>query len=428
MKILKTKNNGAFARTGLVLALAAIGITSATAQEAVDTDKLFKEGVFLREQGKVFSSIEALETVISSNPTLHRARLELAVAYYRSLNYDKAKAEGQRVLDDPKTPENVRLAVLAFMAQIERDRVALVANRHTWEPSVSAGVLYDTNVNVGPSSGLLPGGLILTPGSLPREDWAGVVQAGITHTYNSPNVVRLGESAARFIWQSHAGVYHKGYFKEDNYNLTVATLSTGPGLIAPERWRANLNLQVDDLYLGGDHLAVYTSLTPSITWTLNNGELTWDAIFLKKDFVRGQDTGRDADYWATGVSYGHLFNQGKVALQGGVHTFGETANASRFSNDGWEIFLGANVVAWQNGNIYGRYNHKEAAYNGVEFTGQTRNDTEDRYELGFGHDFKEGALNKWRLSGSWQRTENRSNVSLYTFRREVTGVNLSRSF
>ncbi|MBU3989726.1 MAG: hypothetical protein KJ702_10495, partial [Gammaproteobacteria bacterium] len=58
----------------------------------------------------------------------------------------------------------------------------------------------------------------------------------------------------------------------------------------------------------------------------------------------------------------------------------------------------------------------------------TRDETEDRYEIGFGHNLKEGALANWKLSGSWQQTRARSNVSIYTYDREVVSVNLGRSF
>lgn len=416
---------------GTLLATAA---ASALAQEAVDAEKLFKEGVYQREQGNLFTSIEALETVLSAQPALNRARLELAVSYYRTLNFEAARKQSQVVLNDPKTPENVRLAVRAFLAQIEKDEQAALAQRHRWEPSVSLGLMHDSNVNVGPSSDVLPGGFVLTPGSLPRSDTAAVLQAGITHQYNSPTVLRVGESAARFLWQSRANLYHRAYFSERDFNLTALTLATGPGFQAPNKWRANVNFQIDDLYLGSDNLALYTSVAPSVTWQLKNAELTWDAVYLDKNFKRELDTGRDSAYQATGVSYGHLFQQGKVAVQGGVRVFDEKVKSSdplhqRYGNDGWEAFLGANFVAWQNGSVYGRINHKEAKYDGVEpLFAVSRDEKEERYEIGFAHNFKEGGLANWKLGGSVQRTENRSNVSIYTYDRDVASVNLSRSF
>ena len=115
----------------LPVLVALCGVTPATAQEELDNNKLFKEGIFLREQGQTFSAIEALETVLSNNPALNRARLELAVAYFRTMNYEQAKQQAQKVIDDPKTPDNVRLAVEAFLAEIKRDQVALLASRNT---------------------------------------------------------------------------------------------------------------------------------------------------------------------------------------------------------------------------------------------------------------------------------------------------------
>ena len=44
------------------------------------------------------------------------------------------------------------------------------------------------------------------------------------------------------------------------------TLATGPGLIVGNSWRGNLNFQLDDLYFGGKHLGLYTSISPSGTW------------------------------------------------------------------------------------------------------------------------------------------------------------------
>lgn len=425
----KNQLASSFKLASLPLVLAMAGITPTVAQEAVDNDKLFKEGVFLREQGQTFSAIEALETVLSNNPSLNRARLELAVTYFRAMNYEQAKLQAQQVLDNPNTPENVRLAVEAFLAEIKRDHVALLASRNTWEFNGSLGGQYDTNVNVGPGGATLPGGLVLAPGSTPRHDWAAVLQAGATHTYNSPTVMRIGETAARFIWQTSAGLYHKQYFNEPDFNLTALSVSTGPGLIVPNKWRAKLNLQVDGLYLGGNYLGLYTSISPTVVMQFRNGELTWDALVLKKDFDRAIDDGRNSQFYQTGVSYGHLLMQGKLALQGGVHVFKEDASASRFSNDGWEAFGGVNVVAWQNGNVYGRYSHKESKFDGAEpVFAIARDETEKRFEVGIGHGFREGLMKDWRLSGSWQRTENDSNVSIYTYKRQLTGVTIGRNF
>lgn len=415
-------------KIALPLLLTAISQVSFAASDA-DVEKLFKEGVFLREQGKVYSAIEALETVISNNSTLQRARLELAVAYFRAMNYAQAKSQAQHVLDDPKTPDNVRLAVMAFLAQIKQDEAAFTAKPHTWDFNVEAGAQYDTNVNVGPNSTILPGNLILSPGSMPKEDWAGTLQLGATHTYSAPTPVRIGETPTRFIWQTSAALFHKGYFNETDFDLTAFSLSTGPGWIAPNQWRSKINLQVDDLLLGGNHLGTFTSVSPSITWNMPSGEFTIDALVMNKDFSRSIDAGRDAVYSALGASYGHLLLNGKIAIQGGIKGFNENADADRFTNKGWEAFGGVNVAAWDHGAVYGRYTYKKSDYKGSEpVYGISRDDHENRYEIGLSHTFSSGMMKDWKLSGSWQRTEARSNVGIYTFDREIAGITLSRMF
>ena len=42
--------------------------------------------VYAAQNGQPYTAIETLETLLSGNPTLNRARLELAVAYYRTLD------------------------------------------------------------------------------------------------------------------------------------------------------------------------------------------------------------------------------------------------------------------------------------------------------------------------------------------------------
>ena len=420
-------------KSALLLSVAATlgsSALSCAADADQEQEKLFKEGILQRQEGNLFTSLEAFQTVLSNQPQLNRVRLELADAYYRTLNFEEAKRQAQIVLDDPKTPENVRLSVLTFLAQVKKDEEAFTAKRHVWEPSVSIGLMHDTNVNVGPSSDVLPGGLVLLQESKPKSDDAIVLSAGVTHRYQSPAPIKLGEKAARFVWQSQANYYRKGYLSDDAYNLDVVTLATGPGWFVPNYWRAAVTGQADYIRYGDQELAWFTSLTPSVTWEIKNGEITWDAIYQKRDFSRDVDQGRDSKYSATGLSLGKVFRGGKLALQGGVHVFKEDADQSKFSNDGTELFLGANVVAWADGTVYGRASQKESKFDGLwdaPFSVK-RDETENRYEVGFNHDFKAGRMDHWRLSGSYTHTRNSSNVSIFDYKRDVTYLGLSRTF
>jgi hypothetical protein len=412
--------------------LAALGAsTLAYAQNAdQDQERLFKEGVYQREQGNLFTSIEAFQTVLSNQPSLNRVRLELAVAYYRTLNFEQAKRQAQMVLDDPKTPENVKLSVLSFLAQVQKDEEAFTGKRQQWEPSVSIGLMHDSNANAGPSSDILPGGLILNDQSRPRSDDAVTLSAGVTHRYQSQTPVKIGEKAARSVWQTQANYYRRNYLNETAFNLDVVTLATGPALLVPNHWRAAVTGQADYIRFGDKELAWFTSLSPSVTWEILGGEITWDALFQHRDFTRSVDAGRDSNYGAMGLSIGKISKSGKYAVQTGARLFKENAGDSRFTNDGTEVYIGLNVLAWQNGAIYARVSDRAANYSGIEpVFGVRRDETEDRYELGFTHDFKQGTTpSHWKLSGSFSHARNGSNVSIYSYKRDITAINLARTF
>lgn len=83
-----------FGRSGLqrltACALLALLSTPSMAQSGVDDQ--YRLGLYQRETGQPYASIETLESLLAANPTLNRARLELAVAYHRTLDYARARA------------------------------------------------------------------------------------------------------------------------------------------------------------------------------------------------------------------------------------------------------------------------------------------------------------------------------------------------
>jgi hypothetical protein len=132
---------------------------------------------------------------------------------------------------------------------------------------------------------------------------------------------------------------------------------------------------------------------------------------------------------STGVYFGRLFKEGKFAVQAGVRVFKEDADTARFSNDGTEMLVGANYVAWANGSIYAKLSQKDIQYDDVEpVFAISRDEQERRYEVGFNHTFKEKALKEWKLTGSYSHTDNDSNVSIYEYDRNLIALSMSRSF
>lgn len=414
----------------LAVSLSVLASAASAADASVQDNDRYRQALYLRETGQPYAAIESLEALLAASPTLNRARLELAVAYYRTLEFTKARAQVQSVIDDPQTPEAVRLSALSFLKKLEVEQASLFGQPHRLDANVSLGLLYDDNVTAGPTNALLPNGLVLTPGSLKDGDWGAVAQGTLTHTWTRSSPVRLGASGAgRFSWVSQLGLYHKAYQDLNDYNLTVLTAATGPALLTQGGVRANLNLQADQLRLGDENLGRFVTLSPSVALRVGQGELSIDAQWSHRDFERSIDSGRSGYYRALSLSYGHLLSNGRLALQGGLTGFAEAAAADQYTNNGIEAFAGARLRAWDGGDLFARAAWRQARYDGLVPTfDEARREIERRAELGASHLFAAGPLDKWQLSGTVTYIRNSANVELYTYTRTITSLTLGRSF
>jgi len=400
---------------------------------AADAELEFKKAMQARDSGELDDSIAIFEAILSQEPALHRARLELAVAYYRSTRYEEAKRQATKVLDDPETPASVRLSIIAFLAQIKSDEKRFKTVKHTFRPSASVGFLHDTNVNVGPGSDVVNIGaatLRLVAGSTPQSDNAITLTAGINHSYQTGKVLNIGAKSAALFWQSQAAIYTKQYRDLSEFNLDVVSLSTGPALIVPKHWRSNFSLRLDNIELGSDRLAVFASVLPSLTLQLGNTtELTFEASLADRDYKQSGDEGRDSVYRSLGIRAGKRFANDKVTLQGGVSVFDENADDDRFSRDGTRIFVGASWKAWDKGAVYANFSQRNYEHDAPEpLFNEARDEREQRFVLGVRHEFTNDYLNKWVVNGSYKYTDSSSNVDIFTYDREVVGATLSRSF
>ncbi len=423
--------------------------STSIAQDLTDPEQLdrqFTVGLEALDNDQLKTARKAFQGILNVSPSLHRARVELARAYYLSMDYDKARASTQLVLDDPNTPPKVRTTLLAFLAQIDEDEKQF-NDRHRWTPSIYIGAMYDSNVNVGPDREIIEiegvdasGGPVIDQGTLEEEsqetsDTAAVINLAIAHTYNPGKTFTVSEHSGFFLWQSQLSYYDRHYIDEKNFNLGVLTARTGPAWVVPRHWRASIGLQVDQIWLGTDRLALFYSVNPNVTWQFgDNWELTVDGVVTQREYHDDVDEDRDGLYRAGTVQLDRYFNKREWTLQGGVgyakfDTDENNANAERFSYAAPDVFLGVVWQAWQNGSVYARAAWRNYDYDGVEpIFDRPRDDDEYRYSVGFQHDFKSGLLNEWQLLGSWIHTDNQSNLGIYEYDRDQVSLGLARSF
>jgi len=380
------------------------------------------------------SARERLLQLLATNPSLGRARLELARVYYQSRDYSEARAQAQRVLDDPNTPPTVRATVLAFLAQVNADEKQQ-AGRHQWVPSLYAGLMYDSNVNIGPSRDVIDIGGVpfnVTPDSQETSDFAAVINPGIAHTYNPGRRFDAGEQRGFFLWQSQANAYYRAYFDENDYNLGILTARTGPAWVVPGKWRASLGLQGDQIFLGGDSLAFYTTLNPEFTFQAGrNTEVSLSGNLSRRHYWEDDESGRDGWYKSADIFVSHDFNNHTMAVQFGGGWADFDADEERFSYSGPDFVVGFLWQAWRNGVVFARGNYRGYDYDGLEplfESSGSRDDDEWRYTLGFQHDFKGGMLRGWSLVGTFMHTDNQSNIPIYDYDRDVANLGLARRF
>lgn len=398
---------------------------------AEDMQDQFTSALQAIEEDRLRTARELLDTILSGNPSMHRARLELARVHYLSTDYASAREQAQRVLDDPNTPPSVRTTVLAFMAQIDADEQQF-SIRHTWTPSIYLGLMYDTNVDVGPSQDLIQIGGTRFAVIGGQEDLAFVINPGLEHTYNPDKRFQAGEQTGFFLWQSSVDTYYRGYSDEHDFNLGLLTLRTGPAWMVPRHWLAAIGLQADQIWQGDGRLALFTSLNPSINWQIGDTtEFGIEGVLTRRDYNKDEDSQREGWYKWAGATLGQYFFGQKLAVKGGAgyFWFDTDDDSDRFANDGPDLYLGAVAQAWQNGTAFARVGYRDYDYKGLEpgFP-NPRDEDEWRYTLGFQHYFISGALDKWALTGDWTYTDNSSNVPIYEYDRHQISLGLSRDF
>lgn len=402
--------------------------------ENPELESLFQEGMDALQDERLKSAIQTFSKILDTEPELHRAKLELALAYYRSLRYEDAEKLAKEVLDDPVTPPEVRVTILAFLAQIKRDSEQF-GQKRSYTPFISAGIMHDSNANVGPTSAGIRVGdidLSLTPSSLSRSDNAYVFNVGVDDLYQSGRRVEFGERTGMLVWQSGASLYSRKYNELRDYDLAVASINTGPAVLMLRHWRASLQYRAEYLMLGGGALGWFNSITPSVTWQFDNGELNWDAIYTRRFYHRDIDTGREGDYLGTGVTLGRYFNNRKVAATAGARLIEFIADDDQYGYTGWQINVGASTDMWHNGTAYARGRVSGYVYDGKDsLFNKDRDDLEYLTTIGVTHEYKdkEDLLRNWVVNIFWQRTHNDSNIGeLYSYKRYQMMFNMSRSF
>jgi tetratricopeptide (TPR) repeat protein len=422
----------------LVFAAAALCLIAAGSVIAEETDPIqlqFEEALDDRESGKIYDAIRIFENILATNPYLNRARLELAVAYHEASLYEKAMEQFQIVLDDPETPESVRLAILAYIGQLESDRQEPEASHH-FSQYVKAGLIYNSNINAVPGVGniivnnrefYLPIGEINSVGT--------DLVLSASHRYRRKKPFNVDGARTGFEWQSQASLSSNLYTETSDYNLNIISADTGPAFISTGRWLGAIPVRIDYVNLGQSSLATAFSINPYISFDLGNyRSILVESTFLTRDYADSINEPQDGNLVMAGAAYTALLHSLNTGIEAGFRLRDRSAEDDQFAYDGFTLYFSGYTSVTELSSVYLKANYRKFDYKAPDTildennTTLVRNDDEITAGIGYNLDIKDGFLGKWTLNTEIAYTENVSNIDAYDYDRWLVTLNLSRYF
>jgi tetratricopeptide (TPR) repeat protein len=423
-----TNKPASFLLLSFILTLASLNPAIAEEEDMTDehAQKIFDMAMEERDDGKVYDAIEKFEYILSRRPSLNRARLELAVSYHRASQYEDALREFQKVLDDPETPEKVRLAILAYLGQLTSDELK-PKTEHNFSYYTKAGLMYNSNINFAPLRGSpiynIPDG----------EDTASPgldTFFSASHQYRDNTPFNTDGAATLFEWQSQVSWTGNNYTRDSDYSINILSASTGPAFISAGRWRGTISLQVDQTFFGDSVLGTFASVNPLVTFDLGNYRgITLEASYMNNDFSRSEDQDRDGHSVLAGAAYSTLLGGVDNGIETGFRMNDLTADDAQYGYKSTEIYFGGFLAYGKNSNFYLNINLEQYDFDAADtVSGIVRDELEGRYLLGYNWDISEGSLAGWTLNTYLSFTNNNSNVDVYSYERKIVAINLARYF
>ena len=422
--------------TAFIAAAACLILTGYAVAEEVDPVELqFEEAMDEREAGKIYDAINLFENILATHPYLNRARLELAVAYHEANLYQKAMEQFQIVLDDPDTPDSVRLAILAYISQVSADELKPDGSHH-FSQYVRAGLIYNSNINVVPGVGT-----IIVNGReffLRSEEISSIgsdIILSASHRYRRKKPFNIDGARTSFEWQSQASLSSNLYTETSNFDLNIVSADTGPAFISPGRWLGAIPFRIDYVNLGHSSLATALSFNPYISFDLGEyRSILIESTLLKRDYADAENDPQNGNLAMVGAAYTTLLQSLNTGVELGIRLRNRSAEDDQFAYDGLTLYFSGYTAVTAQSSIYLKANYRNFDYKAPDTviddanTTLIRNDDEITASIGYNRDIKNGHLGGWSVNTEIAYTENTSNIDAYDYDRLLLSLNLSRYF
>lgn len=378
-----------------------------------DNQTLFLLALSSKQQGRFEESEKYLNELLLREPTASRVKLELAEVAFRNGRPDKAK----RLLLEVKAsspPARVGENIESFLAFIE------AGVPKAWSAYASAGLLYDTNANQGPDTDNV---LIYDlPFTLEREaqgnhDWANLYKLGAGYAHELDDGLAL---------QAGAHLSYTDYHRLDGFDAMNLSLSAGPSWTR-DVWSFSLPYVFNTIRFGHsqDWYSLGQGFAPQVGWQITprlllQGRLAWQDRRYKDNSGRNGETLMlgSALRFALDAS-SHISVDGYIGQEDA-----DQAISSNYSR-GVELSYFKAFDRRFNLQLSSSYSHTD--YDGIE-PAWNKYREDRRSDL--------AANLNWLLAPQWNTwltlsfnvTDNRSNIEMYSYKRQQTMFAVTRYF
>lgn len=357
----------------------------------------------------------ALERILLVRPDQHRARVELARAYFLLGDHAGARREFLAVRN-AGPPSNVRSRIELFLAEIERRESALrtqvagyVELRPGWDSNVGSATA-DSSIEI-PALG------IVNLGDGEISDRYLDKNAGVTVVHP---LSRRRALFADFAYRDRENVDTQAY---DTRSVGLSTGLAWNG----EGQRLRLPLQYQVLYLANEEFRRLASL--GIEWTRDMNAGNQLLLFGQLGTLRYPEDGlRDVDLVLAGAGWNHRYAGLPLLASASAYIGDESARRAAGDPNG-RLYYGARLGAQWSG-IRRHTPYVSLAWQRSDYDADNpvflRTRSEEFAELRLGWSWQ--PQRRWNVTAEASLVDNQANISLYEYTRHQFSVGVRYQF
>ena len=382
-------------------------------------------GIAAADIGRSSNAVLALERVLAVNPNNTRARAEIARAYF-ALGEVKTARQEFEIVKQQGIPPEVTKTIDQFLSAVERLEDE---GQTTVKSYAELTIGWDSNVNAATSGSQVAvpalGGAILTLGA------AGVKQSdGYTGLTAGVNLRKPLDSRLALV----AGVAASKRMNHSQDMFDTGSWEGNIGLTLKEdKDTYSASLQGGTFYV--DNSRYRDTVGLSGQWQHSYDQRNQATVFAQYADQRYPSPAqlfagkkRDSDRWVAGAGFAHALRDFKTVFYGSAYAgFEDTRSQPTAELDlrlwglrgGGQHQYREDLAVFVNAN-YEKRNH---AANDSFFLVSRADDT---YSLSIGAAYV--PAKNWKVTPQYQRIENRSNIAINTYSRDVVSVTARHDF